>query len=88
MAKKLQEHTIKEVLPDSIAEELELEPGDVLVSVNGQAVQDVFDYHYLTNEEYLEILIRKSDGEEWELEIEKEFEEDLGIEFENGLEVG
>lgn len=69
----------------SIAEELELEPGDVLVSVNGQPVKDVFDYHYLINEEYLEILVRKPSGEEWELEIEKEYEDDLGIEFENGM---
>ena len=82
---KIKEHVISRIEPGSIAEELELEPGDVLVSVNGQPVQDVFDYQYLTNEEYLEILVRKPDGEEWELEIEKEFEEDLGIEFENGL---
>lgn len=82
---KRKEHIISRIEPGSIAEELELEPGDVLVSVNGQPVQDVFDYQYLTNEEYLEILVRKPDGEEWELEIEKEFEEDLGIEFENGL---
>ena len=83
--KKEREHIIKTVEPGSIAEELELAPGDVLVSVNGQPVRDVLDYHYLTNEEYLEILVRKPDGEEWELEIEKEYEEDLGIEFENGL---
>ena len=82
---KIKEHIISRIEPGSIAEELELEPGDVLVSVNGQPVQDVFDYQYLTNEEYLEILVRKPDGEECELEIEKEFEEDLGIEFENGL---
>lgn len=83
--KKEREHVIKAVEPGSIAEELELVPGDVLVSVNGQLVGDVLDYHYLINEEYLEILVRKADGEEWELEIEKEYEEDLGIEFENGL---
>lgn len=83
--KKEREHVIKAVEPGSIAEELELVPGDVLVSVNGQPVGDVLDYHYLINEEYLEILVRKADGEEWELEIEKEYEEDLGIEFENGL---
>ena len=83
--KKEREHRIKAVEPGSIAEELELSPGDVLVSVNGQPVGDVFDYHYLINEEYLEILVRKPDGEEWELEIEKEYEDDLGIEFENGL---
>ncbi|MGN0251476.1 MAG: DUF512 domain-containing protein [Oliverpabstia sp.] len=78
-------HVIKRVLPGSIAEELELEPGDELLSVNGQQIEDVFDYHYLINDEYLEILIRKSDQEEWELEIEKDFEEDLGIEFDSSL---
>ena len=83
--KKAREHVIKAVEPGSIAEELELSPGDVLVSVNGQPVRDVLDYHYLINEEYLELLVRKPDGEEWELEIEKEYEDDLGIEFENGL---
>lgn len=79
------EHRIREVLPGSIAEELELEAGDVLVSVNGQPIEDVFDYHYCTNEEYLTVLVRKADGEEWELEIEKEFEEDLGLVFESSL---
>ncbi len=79
------EHRIKCVEPGSIAEELEIEPGDVLVSIDGQPVEDIFDYQYLTNEEYLEVVIRKPDGEEWELEIEKEFEDDLGIVFENPL---
>ncbi len=83
--KKNKEHIISQIEPDSIAEELKLAPGDILVSVNGQSVEDIFDYHYLINEEYLEILIRKPDGEEWELEIEKEYEDDLGIVFENGL---
>lgn len=82
---KKTKHIIGRVLTGSIAEELELEPGDVLVSINGKIIEDVFDYHYLINEEYLELLVEKNNGEEWELEIEKEFEEDLGIEFENGL---
>ena len=81
----LKEHTICKVQPCSIAEELELEPGDVLLSVNGHEIEDVFDYKYFTNEEYLTVLVRKGTGEEWELEIEKEYEDDLGIEFENGL---
>ncbi len=76
---------IREVAPGSIAAELEIEPGDVLLSINGEAVEDVFDYHYLSSDEYLEVLIRKSYGEEWELEIEKEYEDDLGITFENPL---
>ena len=85
MKKKNFEHKIRAVLPGSIAEELELEPGDVLLAVNDHEIEDVFDYHYYTNEEYLTVLVRKPDGEEWELEIEKEFEEDLGIEFESSL---
>ena len=68
--KKNFEHKISRVLPESIAEELEIEPGDVLLAVNDQPIEDVFDYHYYTNEEYLTVLIRKPDGEEWELEIE------------------
>lgn len=76
---------ICKVQPGSIADELEVEPLDVLISVNGNEIEDVFDYHYYTNEEYLTVVIRKRNGEEWELEIEKEYEEDLGIEFENGL---
>ena len=79
------EQIISSVVPGSIAEEMEIEPGDVLVSVNGQTPEDVFDYRYLINEEKVLVLIRKPDGEEWELEIEKVCEEDLGMEFENGL---
>lgn len=79
------EHLISAVSPGSIAQEMGIEPGDVLLEVNGQSPEDVFDYRYLMNEEEVLVLIRKPDGEEWELEIEKEYEEDLGIEFENGL---
>ena len=81
----MKEHIVYKVLPGSIAEEVEVEPGDVLISVNDHEIEDIFDYHYYTNEEYLTVVIRKPDGEEWELEIEKEYEDDLGIEFENGL---
>lgn len=78
-------HKIAYVVPGSIGDEMELTAGDILLEVNGKSVKDVFDYHYLTNEEYLTLLIEKTDGEEWELEIEKEYEEDLGLEFEQGL---
>ncbi len=79
------EHIIKEIEPGSIAEELELAPGDVVLSVNDQEIEDIFDYHYLINDEYLTMQVRKADGEEWELEIEKEFEDDLGIVFASSL---
>ena len=79
------EHLIKEVYPGSIAEELEIEPGDVLLSINDQSIEDVFDYRYMIKDEYIEVLIRKPDGEEWVLEIDKDYDDDLGIEFENQL---
>ena len=82
---KKNKHIIKMVQPGSIAEELEIEPGDELISINDQKIEDVFDYHYLVNDDCLTVLIRKTNGEEWELEIEKDYEEDLGIEFDNGL---
>ncbi len=82
---KEKRHVISEVFPGSIAEELELMPGDVLLSVNAQPVEDVFDYRYLMNDEFVVLEIEKPDGEIWELEVEKEYEEDLGVSFENGL---
>lgn len=78
-------HIIRSVEDGSIAWELGVEPGDCLISINDKEIEDVFDYHYLVNDEELVILIEKPDGEEWELEIEKDYEEDLGIEFEQGL---
>ena len=79
------EHIISSVAPGSIAQEMGIEPGDRLLEVNGKSPEDVFDYRYLMNEEEILVLFRKVMGEEWELEIEKEYEDDLGIEFENGL---
>ena len=78
-------HIIKSIEPGSIAEELGIEKGDVLLSINDQEIEDVFDYHFYVNDEQLVLTIEKPDGEEWELEIEKDYEEDLGIEFEQGL---
>ena len=83
--KQEHEHIIKCVMPGSIAEEMELEPGDALLKINNEVINDIFDYHYAVNDEYLLLLIRKADGQEWELEIEKDYDEDLGIQFESSL---
>ena len=56
-----------------------------LVTVNGQPVEDIFDYRYLMNEEFVVLEVEKANGEIWELEVEKEYEEDLGITFEKDL---
>ena len=78
-------HKISRIEPGSIADELGIEPGDLLLTVNDSVIEDVFDYHFLIHDEELVLLIEKPDGEEWELEIEEDYDEDLGMEFEQGL---
>ena len=78
-------HIVKSVRSGSIAEEMEIEKGDRVISINDRKIEDIFDYQYLTQDSRITVLIKKPDGEEWELEIEKDEDEDLGIEFENGL---
>lgn len=82
---KKHDHVIRAVAPGSIAEELELMPGDIVLSINGQEIEDVFDYHFLINDDYIEMLVRTADGEEELLEIEKDYDEDIGITFESSL---
>ena len=55
--KKHTEHVISLVYPDSIAREMGIEAGDVLLEVNGKQVRDVFDYRFLMKDEYVEVLI-------------------------------
>ena len=76
---------IVKVLPNSIAEEMDIEVGDILLNINGQAINDIIEYRYYQSDEYLEIDIQKVNGEIWTLEIEKEYDEDLGLEFENPI---
>ena len=78
-------HLIREVLPGSIAEELEIEPGDRLLTINDSPIEDIFDYQFYVEDTYIEILIEKADGEQWVLEVDKNEDDDLGIVFDNGL---
>lgn len=82
---KKHEHIVKSLMPGGIGEELGIEPGDKLLAINGNEIQDVFDYYYYEESEQLLLLIEKPDGEEWELEIEKDEDESLGIEFDQSL---
>ncbi len=83
--KKHSIHIIKSIALGSIAEEMGIETGDQLLKINDNEIEDIFDYQYLVQDDHLDVLIKKSDGEEWLLDIDKDFDEDLGIEFENGL---
>lgn len=76
---------IVKVLKNSIAEELEIEAGDELLTVNNSEIKDYIDYKYQISDDIVYFEIKKKDGEIWELEIEKEYDEDIGIVFENPL---
>ena len=78
-------HRITAVDMDSIAEELGVEPGWSLVSVDGEAVLDVIDYEQLTTKETLELCFETSDGESVYADVEKELYEPLGLNCESGL---
>lgn len=77
------EQKVKGVVPGSIAEELEIQPGDRLLSISGHEIEDVLDYYFYMEAEVLTLLIRDHNGEEWEAEVEKEEKEDLGLIFED-----
>jgi len=72
---------ISSVRPDSIAAEMEIEPGDRITRINGQDVEDLVDFHFLSSDDYLEMEVLKKDGEVWQLELDKEPQEDFGLEF-------
>ena len=73
--------TIDRVLEGSIADELEIVPGDRLLAINGHEIRDIIDYNYYSSDEDLVLDIGKSDGAVWEVELEKDEGESLGIIF-------
>ncbi len=73
---------IEGVAPGSIAAEFELQAGDRLLAVNGHRLRDLIDYSYYTSsEQELLLEIARADGEIWELEVEREAGEPLGLTF-------
>ena len=78
-------NVVTSVMPDSIAEEVGIEENDILLSVNGEKIVDIIDYRFLTNDEEIVLEIQKPNGEVWDYEIEKEYGEELGLEFGGGI---
>ncbi|MEM9502779.1 MAG: TIGR03279 family radical SAM protein [Cyanobacteria bacterium P01_E01_bin.43] len=76
---------VARVLPDSIAAELGFEPGDRLVRINGQAPRDLIDYQFLCAEEDLALEVQDTNGATHVVELEKDYDDDLGLEFETAL---
>ncbi|PIG91128.1 TIGR03279 family radical SAM protein [Gloeocapsopsis sp. IPPAS B-1203] len=76
---------ITKVLPESIAAEIGFEPGDAIVAINGSRPRDLIDYQFLCADEVLELEVLDAAGKSHQIEIEKDYDEDLGLEFENAL---
>lgn len=78
-------NVVTSVMPDSIAEEVGIEINDILLSINGEKIVDIIDYRFLAADEEIVLEIEKPNGEIWEYEIEKEYGEELGLEFGGGI---
>ncbi|HHY98903.1 MAG TPA: PDZ domain-containing protein, partial [Firmicutes bacterium] len=76
---------IQDIRPGSIADRLGIHPGDTLISVNGQSPKDILDYRFLMSDEEIRLFTRSQDGSLRESIIYKEFDEDIGLEFEDAL---
>ncbi len=76
---------VSDVLKNSIAEELEIVKGDEILSIDGKKMSDMIDYNFLSKSDFLTIEIKKQNGEIEEIELEKDFDEDLGIVFESAV---
>jgi putative radical SAM enzyme (TIGR03279 family) len=74
---------IQKIHPGSLAEELELVPGDDLLKINGQPVRDIVDLQFALATEEIEIEVKRQDGEVWLIEVEKGYDEGLGVDWEN-----
>lgn len=72
---------IAKILPGSIAERINLSLGERLISINGNAVVDIIDYKFLITDELINIEIEKLNGEIVSIQVEKDYDEDLGIQF-------
>jgi NifB/MoaA-like Fe-S oxidoreductase len=76
---------IATVEPESIAADLGLNVGDRVVAIGGQRLRDVIDYRFAVADTQIELHVRSAAGEDLIFEIEKDEDDDLGIEFSEPL---
>jgi putative radical SAM enzyme (TIGR03279 family) len=72
-------------MPGSIAEDVGFEAGDALVSINGQRPRDLIDYRFLCADQDLELEALDAQGQLHRVSIEKDIDDELGLEFETAL---
>ena len=76
---------VNKVIDGSIAQELEIEAGDEIVSIDDTPMADMIDYNFLCKSELLTVEVKKKNGEVEVIELEKDYDEDLGIVFESAV---
>jgi len=76
---------VSDVIAGSIAQELNISKGDIILSIDGEKMQDMIDYMFLCKSELITLEIKKFNGECEEIELEKDYDEDLGIIFESAV---
>ncbi len=76
---------VSEILKGSIAEELEIQAGDEILSIDDTQMLDMIDYNFMCKSDFLTIEVKKTDGEIEVIELEKDYDEDLGIVFESAV---
>ena len=72
-------HQIASVQENSVAHRAGIEPMDIIKSLNGVELKDIFDYYYYSDESSLDVVIEKPDHRLCSVHIEKEEGQDLGI---------
>lgn len=83
--KAMKAHYIADVLDGSLAQKSGIKPGEYLLSINRKPVEDVLDYKFLIADEYLELEIKGANGDVRTIAIEKDYDDDLGLVFDNSL---
>lgn len=76
---------VSDVIEGSIADELDIKTGDIILSIDGESMQDMIDYNFLCKNELITVEIQKQNGKIEEIELEKDYDEDLGIIFESAV---
>lgn len=76
---------ITRVNEGSLAEELELVPGDKIIAINDQPLRDIIDVSFAMADEEIDLTVEHADGEREIISFDKDFDEELGVEFESAV---
>lgn len=67
----------------SIAARAGIKPKDRIISINSHILSDLIDYNYCVGDSNIKVLVERGHNELIEFDIEKDYDEDLGVAFES-----